>query len=119
MLKTEMRNPKTKNIHTMSALEIAQVMNEENAYCVRAVEAELPQVAKAIEAITAGMKKGGRLFYIGAGTSGRTGNAPFAQHPDKNPGLDTRQKQMQNVKRGIPRGNRRINFPAAGKRQTV
>ncbi len=41
MLKTEMRNPKTTHIDKMSPLEIARVMNEENAYCVRAVEAEL------------------------------------------------------------------------------
>lgn len=81
MLNTEMRNPKTTHIDKMSALEIAQVMNEENAYCVQALEAELPQIAKAIEAITAGMKKGGRLFYLGAGTSGRLAVADAAECP--------------------------------------
>ena len=71
MLKTEMRNPKTTHIDKMSPLEIAKVMNEENAYCVQAVEAELPQVALAIDAIAESLQKGGRLFYVGAGTSGR------------------------------------------------
>ena len=81
MLKTEMRNPKTTHIDQMSALEIAKVMNEENAYCVQAVEAELPQVAKAIDAITEALEKGGRLFYVGAGTSGRLGIVDAAECP--------------------------------------
>lgn len=81
MLKTEMRNPKTTHIDKMSALEIAKVMNEENAYCVQAVEAELPQVAKAIEAIAQALKSGGRLFYVGAGTSGRLGIVDAAECP--------------------------------------
>lgn len=81
MLKTEMRNPKTTHIDKMSALEIAKVMNEENAYCVQAVEAELPQIAKAIEAITKALKSGGRLFYVGAGTSGRLGIVDASECP--------------------------------------
>lgn len=81
MLKTEMRNPKTTHIDQMSALEIAKVMNEENAYCVQAVEAELPQVAKAIDAITDALADGGRLFYVGAGTSGRLGIVDAAECP--------------------------------------
>ena len=59
MLKTEMRNPKTTHIDKMSPLEIAKVMNEENAYCVQAVEAELPQIAKAIDAIAEALQNGG------------------------------------------------------------
>lgn len=81
MLKTEMRNPKTTHIDKMSPLEIARVMNEENAYCVQAVEAELPQVALAIDAAAEALQKGGRLFYVGAGTSGRLGIVDAAECP--------------------------------------
>ena len=81
MLKTEMRNPKTTHIDKMSPLEIAKVMNEENAYCVQAVEAELPQIAKAIDAIAEALQSGGRLFYMGAGTSGRLGIVDAAECP--------------------------------------
>lgn len=81
MLKTEMRNPKTTHIDKMSPLEIAQVMNEENAWCVQAVEAELPQIAKAIDAIAEALQSGGRLFYVGAGTSGRLGIVDASECP--------------------------------------
>ena len=81
MLKTEMRNPKTTHIDKMSPLEIAKIMNEENAYCVQAVEAELPQIAKAIDAIAESLQNGGRLFYVGAGTSGRLGIVDAAECP--------------------------------------
>lgn len=81
MLKTEMRNPKTTHIDQMSPLEIARVMNEENAYCVQAVEAVLPQVAIAIEKIADALQKGGRLFYVGAGTSGRLGIVDASECP--------------------------------------
>ena len=81
MLKTEMRNPKTTHIDKMSPLEIVQIMNEENMVAVKAVEAELPQVAKAIEAIAKALDNGGRLFYMGAGTSGRLGIVDAAECP--------------------------------------
>lgn len=81
MLRTEMRNPKTTHIDRMSPLEIAKVMNEENAVAVQAVEAELPQIAIAIEAVAAALQTGGRLFYVGAGTSGRLGIIDAAECP--------------------------------------
>ena len=81
MLKTEMRNPKTTHIDQMSSLEIAKIMNEETMVAVNAVEAELPQVAKAIDAITEALAHGGRLFYVGAGTSGRLGIVDAAECP--------------------------------------
>ena len=77
MLRTEERNPKTMHIDKMSSLEIAKIMNEENRNTVDAVEAELANVAEGIDAIA----KGGRLFYIGAGTSGRLGVADAAECP--------------------------------------
>lgn len=81
MLKTEMRNPKTMNIDKMSTLEKLQIISDENFNAVRAVEAELPHIATAVEAITAAFKNGGRLFYIGAGTSGRLGVLDASECP--------------------------------------
>lgn len=68
---TETRNEKTKHIDKMSTLEMLTIINQEDATVIRAVEAELPQIAKAVDAIVCGLNKGGRLIYIGAGTSGR------------------------------------------------
>jgi len=81
MLRTEQRNENTMNLEKMSPLEIVQAMNRENAYSVAALEPVLPQVAQAIEAIAEGFAKGGRLFYMGAGTSGRLAVADAAECP--------------------------------------
>ena len=81
MLRTEQRNENTMNLDKMSPLEIVQAMNRENAYSVAALEPVLPQVAQAIEAIAEGFAKGGRLFYMGAGTSGRLAVADAAECP--------------------------------------
>ena len=81
MLKTEMRNPRTTHIDQMDALEIARIMSEENMNAVRAVDAEKEQIAKAIDAVTAAFQQGGRLLYIGAGTSGRLGVLDAAECP--------------------------------------
>ena len=81
MLNTEMRNERTTHLDRMSALEIAKAMNYENARSVEAVEAVLPQVAKAIDAITESFARGGRLFYLGAGTSGRLAVLDAAECP--------------------------------------
>ncbi|WP_334329606.1 N-acetylmuramic acid 6-phosphate etherase [Companilactobacillus sp. HBUAS59699] len=72
-LSTESRNSMTTNLDLMSPLEIVTVMNSEDKKVSEAVEKTLPQVAQAVELITKAFKKGGRLFYIGAGTSGRLG----------------------------------------------
>lgn len=81
MLRTEQRNEKTMQLDQMTALEIARVMNQENAYSVECVERVLPKVALAIEEIANAFSKGGRLFYIGAGTSGRLAVADAAECP--------------------------------------
>jgi N-acetylmuramic acid 6-phosphate etherase len=69
--KTEQQNPRTRGLDTKSALEIARILNREDARIAAAVRRELPQIARAIEAIVASLRSGGRLFYVGAGTSGR------------------------------------------------
>jgi N-acetylmuramic acid 6-phosphate etherase len=73
MMLTESRNPRTTHIDQLSALEIVQLMNAEDATVADAVKAVLPQVAQAVEAISERLANGGRLFYVGAGTSGRLG----------------------------------------------
>ncbi|MCU5668772.1 N-acetylmuramic acid 6-phosphate etherase [Bacillus cereus] len=72
-LTTETRNEKTMNLDEMSTIELLKVMNEEDAKVADSVKHELPQIAKAVGAIIEAKRKGGRLIYIGAGTSGRIG----------------------------------------------
>lgn len=81
MLKTEMRNEKTKHIDKMDTLSMLKIVNEENMNSVKAVEAELENIAKAVDVIAEGFQKGGRLFYIGAGTSGRIGVLDASECP--------------------------------------
>lgn len=81
MLNTEKRNPKTTHIDKMSTMEMLQVINEENYHAVRAVEEELDSIAEAVDAVADALAKGGRLFYIGAGTSGRLGVIDAAECP--------------------------------------
>jgi len=68
---TEQRNPRTMELDMMSTEQIVRVMNEEDAGVAAAVAHELPQVAAAAERIAQVLRQGGRLFYVGAGTSGR------------------------------------------------
>ncbi|MBE6941165.1 MAG: N-acetylmuramic acid 6-phosphate etherase [Ruminococcaceae bacterium] len=81
MLTTEQRNPKTTHLDKMTSLEIVQVMNEENAYSVACLTPALPQIARAIDAIAEAFSQGGRLFYMGAGTSGRLAVVDSAECP--------------------------------------
>ncbi len=81
MLKTEMRNPKTVHIDKMTTLDMVRVMNEENAVAVEAVGAALPRVARAVDAVAEALMNGGRLIYMGAGTSGRLGVIDAAECP--------------------------------------
>ncbi len=73
MKRTEMRNPNTMNIDKMSSLEIATCINNEDKLVPLAVEKALPEIAKSIDLIVDSFNKGGRLLFIGAGTSGRLG----------------------------------------------
>ncbi len=81
MLKTEMRNEKTTHIDRMSTAEMMRVMQDENVHAAMAIEPELAAIAKAVDAITERMKEGGRLFYIGCGTSGRLGVVDASECP--------------------------------------
>ena len=81
MLKTEMRNPNTMNIDKMDTASMLKMISDENYNAVRAVENALPQVAKAVDMISEALANGGRLIYIGAGTSGRLAVTPLTGRP--------------------------------------
>jgi N-acetylmuramic acid 6-phosphate etherase len=68
---TENRNPRSRALDTQPTLEILRILNREDARVALAVRRELPQIARAVDKIVAAFASGGRLFYIGAGTSGR------------------------------------------------
>ena len=72
-LVTESRNPKTMNLDDMSIHEFLTVMNEEDALVPQRIHDVLPQIEKAVEKIVEALNQGGRLFYVGSGTSGRLG----------------------------------------------
>ena len=80
-LTTESRNQNTIDIDKVSTLEMVRKINNEDKKVAEAVEAELPKSAEAIDGIVKGMHKGGRLIYIGAGTSGRLGVLDASECP--------------------------------------
>ena len=81
MRKTEMRNPATTHIDRMSGAEMARIMQQENFNAVKALDAALPAIAQAIDEVAERMKQGGRLFYVGCGTSGRLGVLDASECP--------------------------------------
>ncbi|MGH9710360.1 MAG: N-acetylmuramic acid 6-phosphate etherase, partial [Candidatus Acidiferrales bacterium] len=78
---TERQNPRSRNIDQKSTREILSVINHEDAQIARVVARESPRIARAVDGISACMRKGGRLFYIGAGTSGRLGVLDASECP--------------------------------------
>jgi N-acetylmuramic acid 6-phosphate etherase len=80
-LATEARNPLTEHIDKLSTLDMLRLINDEDAKIAAAVAAVLPQIAQAVDAIAQRFATGGRLFYIGAGTSGRLGVLDASECP--------------------------------------
>lgn len=78
---TEERNPRTRHIDTAPLNEVLRLLHAEDHRAVEAVTPELPFVAQAIERVVAAFTHGGRLFYAGAGTSGRLGILDAAECP--------------------------------------
>lgn len=70
---TEQANPNSENIDQLDTLSLVRIINAEDMTVAQAVQAALPAIAAAVDAITAALQAGGRLLYIGAGTSGRLG----------------------------------------------
>jgi N-acetylmuramic acid 6-phosphate etherase len=72
-LMTEVRNPRSMRLDRMSIAQAVELINREDATVAGAVAAQHPNIVKAIELVVAGLRQGGRLVYVGAGTSGRLG----------------------------------------------
>jgi N-acetylmuramic acid 6-phosphate etherase len=80
-LLTEQSNPASAAIDTLPAAEILRIINAEDRKVALAVEQEIPAIARAVDAIVAAIESGGRLFYLGAGTSGRLGVLDASEIP--------------------------------------
>src|SRR6516164_4232266 len=72
-LLTEARNPASTNLDELTALEFVRLMNREDSRAVGSVASQAEQIAQAVEVIAERLRSGGRLVYVGAGTSGRLG----------------------------------------------
>lgn len=93
-LTTEQRNPRTYKIDSLSTLEILSLINSEDQKVALAVKKELPEIARAVDLIVSSFKQGGRLFYVGAGTSGRLGVLDAAECP---PTFGTNPRMVQGL----------------------
>ncbi len=80
-LATEQRNPRSRNIDLASVREILDIIHAEDRTVPDAVHTEIPYIAEAVELIVDAFQRGGRLFYIGAGTSGRLGIVDASECP--------------------------------------
>src|SRR5215213_4928056 len=78
---TEQENPNTANIDKVSTLEAIRLINTEDKKVALAVEKVLPEIARAVDKIVERLKNGGRLFYVGSGTSGRLGVLDASEIP--------------------------------------
>ena len=80
-IQTENRNPKSENLDMMSTYEIISLMNKEDQNVINAVHQALPSIAKVIDQVVQVIQNGGRIFYVGAGTSGRLGVLDASECP--------------------------------------
>ena len=80
-LVTESRNQSSQNIDTLSTIEMLKVINNEDQKVALAVEKVLPEIAQVVDAVKAAFAVGGRLIYMGAGTSGRLGILDASECP--------------------------------------
>ena len=99
-LSTEQVLPAAGDLDRKSSLEIARLMNEEDATVAAAVRSALPQIARAIDVVAAGLREGGRLIYVGAGTSGRLGALDASEIP---PTFNTDPRTVQFIMAGGPK----------------
>ncbi len=81
MLKTEMRNPETYGIEEMTTADMLKLMNRENNNVIAAIDKALPQIEKVCNQTAQTIKNGGRVFYVGSGTSGRLAVCDAAECP--------------------------------------
>src|SRR4030095_10444143 len=78
---TEQRNPRSENLEKMSVRELVELFVEEERFIENALRAATADLAKAIEMVTGSLRNGGRLFYIGTGSSGRIGVLDASEIP--------------------------------------
>ncbi|HEY1470628.1 MAG TPA: N-acetylmuramic acid 6-phosphate etherase [Candidatus Acidoferrum sp.] len=105
---TELRNPASRNLDRMTALQIVRLMNREDRKVAAAVGRELPAIARAVDEIVVRIQTGGRLIYVGAGSSGRIAVVDASECPPTfgtSPGL---------VKALIAGGNKAMTRPVEG-----
>ena len=105
---TEQRNSNSMHVDSLSALEIVQLMNDEDKQVPLAIEKCLPQIAQAVECIVAAFQQGGRLVYIGAGTSGRLGVLDASECP---PTFGVSPEMVKGI---IAGGERALRHPIEG-----
>lgn len=96
-LTTEMRNENSTNIDNMSTMQILTTINNEDMTVAKSVQEVIPQINETVETIYHSLKRGGRLFYVGAGTSGRIGILDAVECP---PTFSTSQNLVQAVMAG-------------------
>ena len=106
--RTEQRNPRSRGLDRKSTLDILRALNREDARVAPAVRRELPKIARAVDAIVKALSEGGRLFYIGAGTSGRLAVLDAAECP---PTFGTPPKMVQAI---IAGGARALQHASEG-----
>ena len=107
-LVTEQRNLNSMHVDSLSALEIVQLMNQEDKQVPLAIEKCLPQIAQAVECVVAAFQQGGRLVYIGAGTSGRLGVLDASECP---PTFGVSPEMVKGI---IAGGERALRHPIEG-----
>ncbi|MCA0991505.1 N-acetylmuramic acid 6-phosphate etherase [Pseudalkalibacillus hwajinpoensis] len=106
--KTEMRNAKSEHLHQFSTLEIIELMNEEDASVAGVVKIALPQVEKVIDEVVGVIRNGGKLYYFGAGTSGRLGVLDASECP---PTFGVAADLVNGI---IAGGDRALRYPIEG-----
>ncbi len=106
--RTEQRNAASRNLDRMTSIEMVRLMNREDRTVAVAVGRELPAISRAVDAIVSGIRKGGRLIYVGAGSSGRMGVLDAAECP---PTFGTSPKMVQAL---IAGGRRAITKAVEG-----
>jgi len=104
-LLTEAQNPASADIDTLPTIDMLRVINNADQEVALAVQRELPNIARAVDAIVASLESGGHLFYTGAGTSGRLGVLDASECP---PTFNTRPDLVQGL---IAGGDRALRHP--------
>ncbi len=105
---TEQRNPRTRGLDEKSTIDLLRTIHREDGIALKAVSGALPSIARAVDAIVHSLERGGRMFYVGAGTSGRLAALDAAELP---PTFGTPARMVQAV---IAGGHRALTHAVEG-----